>query len=265
MSYSYDSDDSPIEKFDEASVSSHSSHNTLAKSVGLSPSEALFEIICVFSVLYLLPVLKILAVGVDMSKYSRPLGADEYMSLLSQGLLATLIIGFILHKNRQPASSIGLHLKDIGGEIAIAIIVLLGIFAAIWIAGLIASFTFDANQLKEINQNNVKVAKMFSDMPVWLIPPFCLFIGYYEELIFRGFFISRLSCIFRNDWVAMVIAAAVFASAHFYQGVFKVILIFGLACVLGTLFVLRRSLIAPMIIHSLFDFTFMMMAKFAVK
>ena len=226
-------------------------------------AEALFELICVFSVLYLPYILKMLVVGVDMSKYSQSLGAEQYMAILSQGILASVIIGFILYKNRQPVSSIGLHARDFVDEISVAIISFLGILAVVFFVGVLASFVFKANQVKEINSNDVQIANMFASIPVWAIPLFCIFVGYYEELVFRGFFITRLRCILRNDWLAVIVSSAFFASAHFYEGIFKMIMIFGLACFLGGVFVIRRSLIAPIIIHTLFDFTFIMLAKFA--
>ncbi len=233
--------------------------------IDLPPFEALFELLCVFSVLYLPYILKMLAVGIDMSKYSQPLAAEQYVSIFSQGILSTLIIGFILHKNRQPISSIGLHFNDISREIAVAIIAFFGIITSICIIGMIAFFVLDSNQIKEINQNNTEIAKMFVNMPVWAVPLFCIFVGYYEELVFRGFFITRLRSLLHNDWLAIIIAGAVFASAHFYEGIFKMIMIFGLACVLGGIFIIRKSLIAPIIIHTLFNFTFIMLAKSAFK
>ncbi len=250
----------------EMSVNSTSKNRRFSEIFpSLNPYEAILELLCVFSVLYLPYLLKAAVLGIDMSKYSQPLASEQYVALLSQGILASLIIGFILFKNRQPISSLGLHVKDLASEIAIAIIAFLGILTAIWIISIIAMFVLDSAQIKTINRNNIQIANMFVDMPIWAVPLFCIFVGYYEELVFRGFFITRLRCVLRNDLLAVIVSSAVFASAHFYEGIFKMMMIFGLACLLGGIFVVRRSLIAPMIVHTLFNFTFIMLAKSAIK
>ena len=60
-----------------------------------------------------------------------------------------------------------------------------------------------------------------------------------EELIMRGYLISRLSELFGRTWAAVLVSTAVFASYHIYEGTMAVVIIFldGLAysaCLLVT-------------------------------
>jgi uncharacterized protein len=76
-----------------------------------------------------------------------------------------------------------------------------------------------------------------------------------EETIFRGYLILRLKTVTRRSWPAIVLSAAVFSIGHGYEGLAGVVSVFFLGVVLALVYLWRRSLIAPMIIHFLIDFS----------
>ncbi|MEJ2642672.1 MAG: type II CAAX endopeptidase family protein [Desulfosarcinaceae bacterium] len=76
-----------------------------------------------------------------------------------------------------------------------------------------------------------------------------------EETIFRGYLILRLKTVTRRSWLAIVLSAAVFSIGHGYEGLAGVVSVFFLGVVLALVYLWRRSLIAPMIIHFFIDFS----------
>jgi CAAX protease family protein len=81
-----------------------------------------------------------------------------------------------------------------------------------------------------------------------------------EETIFRGYLILRLKTATGRPWVAVLMSSAVFSIGHGYEGIAGVISVFGLGVVFAVVYLWRKSLIAPMIIHFLIDFSSIVMA-----
>lgn len=76
-----------------------------------------------------------------------------------------------------------------------------------------------------------------------------------EETVFRGYLILRLNTVTRSPWTAVLLSSAVFALGHGYEGIAGVISVYFLGVVLALVYLWRRSLVAPMLIHFLIDFS----------
>lgn len=79
------------------------------------------------------------------------------------------------------------------------------------------------------------------------------FVVLWEEVIFRGFVLTRLRVIFGRWWLAILVCSSVFGVIHYYEGALAVCMIAALALVMGTLFAWRRSLVPSMVLHWLFN------------
>ena len=92
----------------------------------------------------------------------------------------------------------------------------------------------------------------------FLIPIAWLSAGVGEELIARGFLLSRFNDLFGHTrtgaYLAVVAQAALFGLAHSYQGATGVVSVFALALVFGSIYLgMRRNLWATIIAHALVD------------
>ena len=76
-----------------------------------------------------------------------------------------------------------------------------------------------------------------------------------EETVFRGYLILRLKTATRRAWAAVLLSSVVFSIGHGYEGMAGVISVFCLGVVFGVVYLWRKSLIAPIIIHFLIDFS----------
>ncbi len=83
--------------------------------------------------------------------------------------------------------------------------------------------------------------------------------GFFEEMLFRGFLLTRIEAIFDWRWlstaIAIVIQAAIFGLVHFYyQGAFGALTIFAAASFIGLCYVLFGRNLWPLILsHGILD------------
>lgn len=75
-----------------------------------------------------------------------------------------------------------------------------------------------------------------------------------EEIIFRGYLILRLSTVTRRPAVAALLSAIIFSLGHGYEGAAGVITVGVMGLGLAAVYVWRRSLLAPIVMHFLQDF-----------
>lgn len=125
-----------------------------------------------------------------------------------------------------------------------AILVPIGIFL-IWL------ITFEVFEFF-----NIEYGKWRGILPLWRIVLMAFTAGICEELIFRGFLLSRLHKIAKNDAVAVILSAVLFSLAH-YQYKSWVMLLnplwFGLFA--GVFYLKYRNIKSLIIIHILINLT----------
>jgi membrane protease YdiL (CAAX protease family) len=71
--------------------------------------------------------------------------------------------------------------------------------------------------------------------------------GFIEEILFRGFLITRISKIFRNvkvgDWFAILTTSVIFGFSHYYQGLNGMITTGLISVILGIIFIKSRNIL----------------------
>ncbi len=88
-------------------------------------------------------------------------------------------------------------------------------------------------------------------LPVRLL--MVMFVGLWEETVFRGFLLTRLYAICRRWWLTIPIGAVLFALGHGYQGPLAMCIIGMLGLFMGLVFVWTRSLVPVVVLHAFFD------------
>lgn len=99
-----------------------------------------------------------------------------------------------------------------------------------------------------------------SDIPLWLIFTLSIFVGIYEEILFRGFVLTRLRALSRGILWPVVISSVIFGSLHFTQGIMGMCQTTVVGLVLSTVAARSRSLWPCMIAHALIDSTSLVLA-----
>ncbi|MDR3568725.1 MAG: type II CAAX endopeptidase family protein [Syntrophobacteraceae bacterium] len=75
-----------------------------------------------------------------------------------------------------------------------------------------------------------------------------------EETLFRGYLLLRLKPLTGSTWAAVLISSALFSIGHGYEGAAGVGTVAILGVLLACLYVWRKSLVAPVVLHFLIDF-----------
>jgi membrane protease YdiL (CAAX protease family) len=75
-----------------------------------------------------------------------------------------------------------------------------------------------------------------------------------EETIFRGYLILRFRSVTTNAAAAVVLSALVFSLGHGYEGTAGVVTVGFMGLIFALVFLWRKSLVAPMVMHFLQDF-----------
>lgn len=75
-----------------------------------------------------------------------------------------------------------------------------------------------------------------------------------EETIFRGYLILRFRNVITNPAIPVVLSAVIFSLGHGYEGTAGVITVGVMGLIFALVYVWRRSLVAPMVMHFLQDF-----------
>jgi membrane protease YdiL (CAAX protease family) len=75
-----------------------------------------------------------------------------------------------------------------------------------------------------------------------------------EETIFRGYLILRLRSFTAGVAPAIILSSVIFSLGHGYEGASGMVTVGTMGAVLAIIYVWRKSLVAPMVIHFLQDF-----------
>jgi membrane protease YdiL (CAAX protease family) len=116
-----------------------------------------------------------------------------------------------------------------------------------------------------------KALAVFVTVPLWQILPLAMFVGFYEEVVFRGFLLGRLHVLFgserarmRTAVLAVAVSSAMFALGHAYQGAVGVIQTFVAGACLATLVLFTRSLWPSIVAHAAIDTFGLIAVRFLV-
>jgi uncharacterized protein len=107
--------------------------------------------------------------------------------------------------------------------------------------------------LHEKNEVSHKIIQVMQQYPV-LIGFTTLTAGITEEFIFRGYILSRLSLMLKNQHLAVIISAALFAYVHLgYHSVSEIIFTFLFGLIMGYHYLRYRNIKVLIFVHFTYD------------
>lgn len=184
--------------------------------------------------------------------------------LLLEWVLAGLCVAVVVMAPGLNAASLGVRSPDGSLGIAITVGAALGALAlVVSTARQVARGGVDA----ELPLGSDAVLAMLPRTPVErrLFAMVSVTAGICEELVFRGFLIALTAALIPSApvWVCALIAAVAFGLAHLYQGATGIVATFVMGGVLGALYVVTGSLIAPIAVHALIDLRALPLSRLA--
>jgi membrane protease YdiL (CAAX protease family) len=224
--------------FETARVGSANSQNPDRKEQVLEISAFLFLIV---------PSMALSFFAIKQGSLSFSLSAVA--TILRDLSLVSLIL-FFLWRNREPVRSIGWNFTNFWKEFILGVILFFPFFYAsgnlenaLHAAGLSIPSTPPPAFLSP--RGSVEILLAFFLVVVVAIA---------EETIFRGYLILRFRSMMNNP-AAVLLSAVVFSLGHGYEGTAGLVTVGFMGLIFALIFKWRRSLVAPMVMHFLQDFT----------
>jgi membrane protease YdiL (CAAX protease family) len=163
--------------------------------------------------------------------------------------LVSLIV-FFLWRNGEPVGRIGWTLKSGGKEATLGMALFIALFAGtIILESLLRSAGVPAPATP---RPQFLTARGPAELGLALA--LVAVVAVAEETIFRGYLILRFSAVTRRPAVAALLSAIVFSLGHGYEGTTGVITVGVMGLGLAFVYLWRRTLLAPTVMHFLQDF-----------
>jgi membrane protease YdiL (CAAX protease family) len=221
------------------------------------PSKKIQAVEVAVFLLLIFPSMLVSAVVVKPENLSFPMVAGS--TILSDVPLLCLVLYFVWH-NKEPFLSVGLTIQNGWREAAIG-----GV--------LFVPLMFGMNLVEKVLR--AAGLSVLKQAPSFMVPTgagqialallLLVVVAVSEEVIFRGYLIRRFAALLRNPVAALVLSSAIFALGHGYERSGGVAGVGILGLIFGAIYLWRKSLIAPMVMHFIQDFIAMIVVPFVVR
>ncbi len=171
-------------------------------------------------------------------------------STIFRDLALVSLILFFIWRNSEPIDLIGWTLKNGLEDVALGIVLFVPFFFA---AGLLesalkaAGFSAPSTRLPALLVTGGIVEYLLGFALVTIV-------AVAEESIFRGYLILRLKTVTLSPTVAVLLSAVIFSLGHGYEGSAGVVTVGFMGSIFALVYMWRKSLIAPIVMHFLQDF-----------
>ena len=170
-------------------------------------------------------------------------------SILNNLALLSLVLYFVW-RNRESVRKLGWNFDQLGRDVAWGLI----LFAPVVLGGnLLQSVLQEAGFSAPSRPPSFLALGGLTNVAVGLM--IVTVVAVVEETIFRGYLMLRFETVTGQIGAAVLLSALVFSLGHGYEGTSGIISVFVLGVVFAVIYMWRRSLVAPIVIHFLTDFT----------
>lgn len=180
-------------------------------------------------------------------------------SVFITGGLMLLIVALLTNRDADWRASLGLQPKPLLETLAFGGVGLMLSYAVNIV--LVLGYSAIRGGMAEQAADKAKWAAKLGELPFAWILPMALFVGLWEEIVFRGFLLGRLRVAFgavdgspqSRTVMAIVITGILFGAGHGYQGLLGLVQTSAVGMALGALTVWRKSLWPAVIAHLTID------------
>jgi uncharacterized protein len=160
------------------------------------------------------------------------------------------LLVYLLWRNGEPMTRLGWHARDLSKEVAIGLLLFFP---------LLAGTSFLEQYLRTIGfsgQPKSLSGFLTPQTPLQFALAFLLVVvvAVAEETIFRGYLILRFNFLTRSRIAAVLLSSAIFSVGHGYEGAAGVLTVGVLGLAFAAVYLWRRSLVAPIVMHFMQDF-----------
>lgn len=205
----------------------------------------------ILELVLLVPVLVAGAVGAYLAgMVLQPEDARWPLMATNLGMAVTSLaaVTIMLRLAGQGGESIGWTSRRLGQNVLIGLGALVVFYAVLYSALLAAAVAYP-KLLDGAPTAQKAIERALPPLPMAQVMLLMIVTVLWEEVVFRGFLLTRLQSIFKTWWLAVPVGSLLFAVVHSYEGVLAMVMIGFLALVMSLLFVWRRSLVPCLVLH----------------
>jgi len=185
----------------------------------------------------------------SMAGVSRHAFAITTVATILHDVALTALILFFVWAAGEPFAAIGWTSRRLGREIALGVVLYLPMLAVLVIlGGLLRAVGLEPPHPPPAGLVPHSLAERA------LASLLVVVVAVAEETMFRGYLLLRLGAVTRSTTAAVVLSTLAFAAAHTYSGSGGVVSVAVLAVVFALVYLWRKSLVAPIVLHFLQDF-----------
>ncbi len=205
----------------------------------------LFEVSVFFLLIVPSMIISFFALGSEGLSF--PIAA---FSVIFRDIALTSLVVFFLWRNGEPLTLMGWKFNGLKKDAVLGV----GLAVPVMIGLMLIEKAF---QHLGLSSNMSQLPRFLSAKGPWEILLACVLVtvvAVAEETIFRGYLMLRFNALTASVGASVIITSGVFALGHGYEGAASVGTIGVLGVVLALIYVWRKSLVAPMVIHFIIDF-----------
>ncbi|MHB0870417.1 MAG: CPBP family intramembrane glutamic endopeptidase [Chloroflexota bacterium] len=172
------------------------------------------------------------------------------VSTIFRDLALVALIAFFLWRNGESSERIGWTNQEVGTNLLLGVL----LFPAILIGAAALGALLRSLGLSGPAESTPSFLLPQSYAEIALGVVLVAVVAVSEETIFRGYLITRLVGVTGNVPLAVILSTVVFSLGHGYEGTAGIVAVGAMGLIFALLFVWRRSLVAPTVIHFLNNF-----------
>jgi len=198
-------------------------------------------------------VATVLAAGAIRHRF--PFDDPRWYELIATVLVAVILVGLcfgMVRLDGHPLATIGWRWENLSVDIALGVGATVMTYLLL-ICGGVVLILLRPDLLEDQTQAQRAIEASLPRMSLSRLVLVMAFVAVWEEIVFRGFLLTRLKAIVRRWWLAIPLGAGLFALMHAYEGPLAMGVVGALGVLLGSLFVWRRSLAPAIVFHLLFN------------
>ncbi len=217
----------------------------------ISPSHAKIDLAII-----LLVIVGVMAVSllVDLQAYAAKTSFPglRYLPVLGNGLASLFTVAILLRLRQQTWAAIGLNRASPGRVLLSALIAVPACYAAGAVSNVVVTLARGADFLA-FARERTEFFEAISDIPLGWVFPIAIFVGIYEEIVFRGLVLTRLRALFSTNRGPVLLSSLIFGALHFTQGPTGMCQTFVVGLILSILAIRTRSIWPAILAHTLID------------
>lgn len=192
-----------------------------------------------------------------------PLGDRRWGELITTagaGAAGMAAVFMMVRLAGQRPAAIGWRINRAGADIGLGVGMAFAVYLVMILAAM-AWVAFNPQVLNERTQAQQAIEQAIPHTSILSLVLMMSFVAVWEEVVFRGFLLTRLRAIFRRWWLAVLFGAVLFSLGHGWQGRVATVITGSVGVFLGLLFVWRRSLLPPVAFHLTFNLIGMLLLR----